>query len=162
LAKLTGERYLALWHELFGLETVALRYANVYGPRQDAHGEAGVVSIFVNQILAGERPEIHGDGWQTRDFVYVKDIARANIMALRPETPVGVYNVGSGIGTSVVQLFNLIAGGHIEPRHGPPRPGDIRHSVLDASAIERAMDWRPEIPLSEGLAETMVYFSECE
>jgi UDP-glucose 4-epimerase len=162
LAKLTGEQYLALWHELYGLETVALRYANVYGPRQDAHGEAGVVSIFVNQILAGGRPEIHGDGRQTRDFVYVRDIARANIMALRPETPIGVYNVGSGIGTSVVQLFNLIAAGPVEPRHGPPRPGDIRHSVLDPSAIERAMGWRPKIPLSEGLAETVVYFAEKE
>jgi UDP-glucose 4-epimerase len=158
LAKLTGERYIQLYHQLYGLDTVILRYANVYGPRQDAHGEAGVVSIFVNRILAGEQPVIHGDGQQTRDFVYVKDIARANVMAVEPDAPLGTYNVGSGVATSVTELFDLVAAGGTQPRHGPARPGDIRHSVLDSSAIQQALGWRVEISLPEGLAATMAYF----
>jgi UDP-glucose 4-epimerase len=158
LAKLTGERYLELFHELFGLDTVILRYANVYGPRQDAHGEAGVVSIFVNQTLAGEQPVIHGDGRQTRDFVYVEDVARANVMALQPDAPIGTYNVCTGLATSVAALFDLIAAGRLKPRYGPARPGDIRHSVLDPSAIQRALGWRAEVSLADGLAATLAYF----
>jgi UDP-glucose 4-epimerase len=155
LAKLTGERYAKLFHKLFGLDTVILRYANVYGPRQDANGEAGVVSVFADQILAGKRPLIHGDGRQTRDFVFVKDIARANLLALQPEAPAGTYNVGSGVATSVAELFDLLAAGRIQPRYGPSRRGDIRHSVLDPSAIEQALGWRAETPLPDGLAETV-------
>jgi UDP-glucose 4-epimerase len=159
VAKLAAERYLSLFHELFGLEAIVLRYANVYGPRQDAHGEAGVVSIFVNQVLTGDQPVIHGDGGQTRDFVYVADIARANLAALQPEAKSGIYNVGSGTGTSISKLFELVATGRVRPRHGPTRPGDIRHSVLDPSVIEQAFGWRVETRLAEGLAATMTYFS---
>lgn len=159
LAKLTGERYVDLFRQLFGLGAVVLRYANVYGPRQDAHGEAGVVSIFCNQILAGKQPVIHGDGRQTRDFCYVKDIARANVMALQPDAATGVFNVGSGMATSIAELFDLIAGGRVQPRYGAPRAGDIRHSLLDPTAIQRALGWRSETRLEEGLAATLSYFS---
>ena len=159
LAKLTGERYLDLAHRMDGLEAVVLRYANVYGPRQDAHGEAGVVSIFIDRVLAGEEPVIHGDGCQTRDFVYVEDIARANVMALAPGVPAGIYNAGSGVATSVAQLFDLIAAGRVQPLQGPPRPGDIRHSVLDPAFIRRAFGWRAETPLPVGLDTTLAHFA---
>ena len=162
LAKLAGEGYLDLFHRLDGLETIVLRYANVYGPRQDAHGEAGVVSIFIDRVLAGERPVIHGDGCQTRDFVYVGDIARANVMALAPGAPVGIYNAGSSVATSVAELFDLIAAGRVEPLQGPPRPGDIRHSVLNSALIERALGWRAETPLPVGLAATLAHFARMD
>ena len=160
LAKLTAEGYLRLYHSLFGLETVTLRYANVYGPRQDAHGEAGVVSIFVDKILANEQPLIHGDGGQTRDFVYVADIARANVLACQAaELAAGVYNVGSGVSTSIARLFDLLNNGRFARVHGQPRPGDIRDSALEASAIRRALNWQATVPLTEGLARTWQYFS---
>jgi len=159
LTKLTAESYLRLYHDLFGLETVALRYANVYGPRQDALGEAGVVCLFVTQILSGEQPLIHGDGLQTRDFVYVEDIARANLLALEPDIPAGVYNAGSGRASTIIKLFDLISGGRAPRVHADPRPGDIRDSVLEVSTARRALAWQVTIPLADGLQRTWAHFS---
>ena len=160
LAKLSAERYTLLYHQLYGLETVALRYGNVYGPRQDACGEAGVVSIFINDVLQGKQPEIHGDGLQTRDFVYVADIARANLLALAPETPTGVFNVGSGVATHIVDLFDMINNGRMLQVFGPARSGDIRDSVLDVTAIHHALNWSAAVHLAEGLAKTWEYFAD--
>lgn len=160
LSKLTAERYARLYGELYGLETVVFRYANVYGPRQDMLGEAGVVCLFITQILRGEQPVIHGDGLQTRDFVFVADIARANLLALSPETPPGVYNVGSGAGTSITQLFALISSGRFPPVHTQSRTGDIKHSILDSNAIKDAIGWQPQVPLREGLAQTVDYYRQ--
>jgi len=159
LTKLTAESYLRLYHDLFGLETVALRYANVYGPRQDALGEAGVVCLFVTQILNGQQPLIHGDGLQTRDFVYVEDIARANLLALGPDIPAGVYNAGGGRASTIIKLFDLISGGRAPRVHADPRPGDIRDSVLEVSTARRALAWQVTIPLADGLQRTWAHFS---
>lgn len=160
LSKWIGERYIELFHTLHGLEFTVLRYANVYGPRQDPYGEAGVVSIFVSRMLAGEPVTIHGDGEQTRDFVYVGDVAAANLRALERGNG-GVYNVGTGYATAVNQLFHILR--HLTdypraPQHGPPRPGDVRHSVLDANRAAAELGWRAETSLREGLAQTVEYF----
>jgi UDP-glucose 4-epimerase len=156
LSKHTGERYVELYGKEYGLPWVSLRYANVYGPRQDPFGEAGVIAIFCQNLVDGTEPEIHWDGEQTRDFVYVGDCARANLLAL--EAGDGqAYNVGTGIGTSINALFETladIADQNLTPRRGPRRPGDIRHSYLDCSKIEHDLGWRAEISLHEGLTRT--------
>jgi len=160
LSKWIGERYIELFHALYGLQFTVLRYANVYGPRQDPHGEAGVVSIFVSRMLAGEPVTIYDDGEQTRDFVYVWDVATANLRALEHGNG-GIYNVGTGRGTSVNRLFRTLCdltGYPYEPQYGSPRPGDVRHSVLDSTRAAAELGWRAEIPLTEGLAQTVEYF----
>jgi UDP-glucose 4-epimerase len=159
LTKLTAENYLRLYHDLYRLETVALRYANIYGPRQDALGEAGVVCLFVTQILNGEQPLIHGDGLQTRDFVYVEDIARANLLALGPDIPAGVYNAGGGRASTIIELFDQISVGRAPRVHADPRPGDIRDSVLKVSMARRALGWQVTIPLADGIQRTWEHFS---
>lgn len=156
LSKHTGERYVRLYGEEHGLPWVVLRYANVYGPRQDPFGEAGVIAIFCQNLFDGTAPEIHWDGEQTRDFVYVGDCARANLLALNGGDR-QAYNVGTGVGTSINTLFETlgdIAGHDLPPRCGPRRPGDIRHSYLDCGKIERELGWRAEVGLHEGLART--------
>ena len=155
-SKLAGEEYLATYNRLHGTKHVALRYGNVYGPRQDPHGEAGVVAIFFKRFLSGEQPRIFGDGKQTRDYVYVVDVVRATLAAA--ERDGGVYNVGTGRETSVVELFDLcrrVAGkGDVEPEFAPPRPGELQRSVLDVSRAVDELGWRPEHSLEEGLRET--------
>jgi UDP-glucose 4-epimerase len=155
-SKLAGEEYLATYNRLHGTKHVALRYGNVYGPRQDPHGEAGVVAIFFKRFLSGEQPKIFGDGKQTRDYVYVVDVVRATLAAA--ERDGGVYNVGTGRETSVVELFDLcrrVAGkGDVEPEFAPPRPGELKRSVLDVSRAVDELGWRPEHSLEEGLRET--------
>jgi UDP-glucose 4-epimerase len=162
LSKHTGERYVRLYGLEHGLHWTSLRYANVYGPRQDPCGEAGVVAIFSQNLLDGLAPEIHWDGEQTRDFVYVGDCARANLLAL--EAGDGrAYNVGMGIGTSINALFRLliaVVGKDVEPRRGPRRPGDARRSYLDWTRIEQELGWRAEVSLREGLQRTWDYFRE--
>lgn len=161
LSKHTGERYVQLFGREYGLPWVSLRYANVYGPRQDPFGEAGVIAIFCQNLLDGIMPEIHWDGEQTRDFVYVGDCARANLLAL--EGAAGqAYNVGTGIGTSINTLFETlagIAGQDLVPRRRPRRPGDVRHSYLDCGKIERELGWQAEVSLHEGLAATYRFLS---
>jgi UDP-glucose 4-epimerase len=162
LSKHTGERYVQIYGLEHDLNWTSLRYANVYGPRQDPYGEAGVISIFCQNLLDGVRPEIHWDGEQTRDFVYVDDCVRANLCAL--ETGNGqAYNVGTGRGTSINALFHTlveVSGHGLTPRRGPRRPGDARDSYLDCSKIERELNWRPEISLREGLERTWAHFQQ--
>ena len=159
-SKLAAEGYLRTYHALHGLSYAALRYANVYGPRQDPHGEAGVVAIFAGRLLRGEEARINGDGRQTRDFVYVGDVALANAAALTSDA-VGAFNVGTGEETSINTIFGLLAdltGSKQKEVHGPALPGEQRRSVVDASLIGRVMGWRPRTPLREGLAQTVSFF----
>jgi UDP-glucose 4-epimerase len=160
VSKLAGEEYLAAYNRLHGTRHVSLRYGNVYGPRQDPHGEAGVVAIFFNRLAGGETPQIFGDGRQTRDYVYVGDVARATLSAA--EVDGGVYNVGTGRETSVLELFDLcrsVAGKDVEPEFAPARPGELQRSVLDASRAVDELGWRAEHGLGEGLRETWEWFA---
>jgi UDP-glucose 4-epimerase len=175
ITKWVGERYLRFYAAEHGLTAVALRYSNVYGPRQNPHGEAGVVAIFSKRLLAGEPATINGDGRYVRDYVYGPDVARANLTALtadRPEFAPGTLtslNIGTGLGTDVNELEALVrravaatrgAGLPLpEPQHGPARPGDLRSNLVDASRAGRALDWRPTVPLAEGLALTAAWFA---
>ena len=154
-AKLAGEEYLATWNRLHGTSHVTLRFANVYGPRQLAKLEGGVVAIFTDRLRAGEDATIFGDGRQTRDFVYVGDVVEAVLAAIGRDG--GPYNVGTGEETSVLELFDAcrrIAGAHAEARHAPARPGEARRSVLDVSLAERELAWRPRTTLEDGLRHT--------
>ena len=158
-SKLAAEEYLATYNRLYGTGHVSLRYGNVYGPRQDPHGEAGVVSIFLDALLADDTPKIFGDGAQTRDYVFVGDVARASLAAA--ERDGGVYNVGTGRETSVVELLELcqrIAGTSVEPAFMPARPGEIQRSVLDITRAVDELGWRPEHSLEDGLRETYEFF----
>jgi UDP-glucose 4-epimerase len=158
-SKLAAEEYLTTYNRLYDTGHVSLRYGNVYGPRQDPHGEAGVVSIFLDALLAGDTPKIFGDGSQTRDYVFVGDVARASLAASDREG--GVYNVGTGRETSVVELLDLcqrIAGTSVEPTFMPARPGEIQRSVLDISRVVDELGWRPEHSLEDGLRETYEFF----
>ena len=158
-SKLAAEEYLATYNRLHGTKHVSLRYGNVYGPRQDPHGEAGVVAIFFNKLRDGETPKVFGDGSQTRDYVYVGDVVRATLAAA--ERDGGVYNVGTGRETSVVELLELcqrIAGTSLDPELAPPRPGELQRSVLDPSRAVDELAWRPERSLEDGLRETWEFF----
>ncbi|MGC9521786.1 MAG: NAD-dependent epimerase/dehydratase family protein [Anaerolineae bacterium] len=161
-SKYAIETYLNVYRETHGLRTTVFRYANVYGPRQDPYGEAGVVAIFVSRMLdpEGPPPVINGSGEQTRDFVYVGDCARANVMALTQETS-GVYNLGTGEETSVNELaaaIQALTGYPGEIAHGPAKAGDVARHYADASRAEAALGWRAEVDLRTGLAETVAYF----
>jgi UDP-glucose 4-epimerase len=154
VSKLAGEEYLAAYNRLYDAGHVVLRYANVYGPRQDPHGEAGVVAIFLGRLAAGERPLIFGDGAQTRDYVYAGDVARATLAAVGKQ---GVFNIGTGMETSVSELYELcrrVAGSALEAANVDARLGEVQRSVLDVSRAERELGWRPEIGLEEGLRLT--------
>jgi UDP-glucose 4-epimerase len=161
-AKLCGEAYGKVYSSLYGLEFFALRYANVYGPRQDPHGEAGVVAIFARKLLAGEVPVVNGDGTQGRDYVYVGDVVRANLAAAAAEaSATGAYNVGTGRETDVNRLFAMLrdaCGVSVEARHGEAKPGEQRRSCLDAALAASALGWTPRVTLEEGLRETVEFF----
>jgi UDP-glucose 4-epimerase len=167
-AKLSVEYYMGYYARVHGLETVALRYANVYGPRQDPHGEAGVVAIFCNRLLDGTPLTIFGDGKQTRDYVFVGDVARANVLAATRQLPaIGTldaraFNVGTSIETDVVELARLlreISGTSVEAKHAPERPGEQRRSAVDARKAQLVLGWQPKMSLREGLADTYRYFA---
>ncbi len=164
VAKLAVERYLHAFHAMHGLSAVALRYANVYGPRKHPHGEAGVVAIFCRALLEGRPFVVNGDGEQTRDYVYVGDIVRANMQATSAALAPGltVCNVGTGVETSVNQLVELLrkaAGRESTVQHGPARPGEQRRSALDPSRAQRILGWRAERSLPAGLGETFTWFN---
>jgi UDP-glucose 4-epimerase len=164
LSKHTGERYVRIFGLEHGLPWISLRYANVYGPRQDPFGEGGVIAIWCQNLMDGVTPEIHWDGEQSRDFVYVGDCARANLFALEGGDG-QAYNVGTGMGTSINALYSALAGivgWDGAPRRGPRRPGDVRHSYLDCTKIERELGWRAEVSLREGLARTWQHFRQGE
>ena len=161
VSKLAGERYLNFYRVQYGLPYVALRYANVYGPRQDPHGEAGVVAIFCSNMAAGRTSTINGSGEQTRDYVYVEDVVSANVLALEGKVPSGAYNVGTGVETSVNELYELlseIAGKDLPPEHGPAKPGEQIRSSVNPALAGRVMRWRPEVDLADGLGETLRFF----
>ena len=153
-SKLCGEEYLATYNRLHGTQHVALRLGNVYGPRQDPHGEAGVVAIFLGRIRDGDTPYIFGDGRQTRDYVYVGDVARATLAAVGHA---GVFNVGTGRETSVRELYEgcrRATGAAVEPEFGPPRLGELGRSVLDPARSARELGFRAATSLPDGLAAT--------
>jgi UDP-glucose 4-epimerase len=161
VSKLAGERYLHFYHVQYGISYAALRYSNVYGPRQDPHGEAGVVAIFCGNLAARKVSTINGTGEQTRDYVYVGDVARANVLALEGNPPSGAYNVGTAIETNVNQLYELlqeISDKNLPARHGPARPGEQLRSSIDPARASRVFGWRPEMELTAGLRETLRFF----
>jgi UDP-glucose 4-epimerase len=162
-AKLAAEEYIATWERLHGGGHVSLRLGNVYGPRQDPHGEAGVVAIFFGVLADGGRPRVFGDGTQTRDYVYVGDVVRAALAAL--EGPAGVFNVGTGIETSVLELLAAccrVAGVSVAHEHAPPRPGELHRSALDPSLAEAKLGFRAECSLEEGLRATWMWIRQEE
>ena len=168
IAKLSAEYYLAYYARLHALDTVALRYANVYGPRQDPHGEAGVVAIFCSRILEGRPLTVFGDGRQTRDYVFVKDVARANLAAAtRNLPPAGAldargFNIGTGVETSVLDLargLNRAAKATAPIEHAPARTGEQQRSSLVITKAAEQLGWRPTVSLDAGLAETFQYFA---
>lgn len=163
ISKLSAEYYLAYYGRLHGLEHVALRFGNVYGPRQDPHGEAGVVAIFCNRILEGKPLTIFGDGLQTRDYVYVGDVANAVFLGATRELPLAeridarAFNVGTGVGTSVIDLARRLqeaTGSSAEVVFAPRRAGEQQESFLDAEKARALLGWEPKVTLSEGLAKT--------
>lgn len=163
ISKLAVEHYLACWGSLYGIKGVALRYANVYGPRQNPLGEAGVVAIFSRRLLRGEPAIINGDGNQTRDYVYVGDVAEASLLALERPEVTGAVNIGTSVETSVIDLFKrlrAVAGISGEARHGPPKAGEQRRSVLDITLAKRLLGWTPRVALDEGLHRTIEHFKK--
>jgi UDP-glucose 4-epimerase len=163
-SKLAGEIYLGLYRRLYGLPSLALRFGNVYGPRQDPHGEAGVVAIFCGRILAGEAPTVFGDGEQTRDYVFVGDVVEAllaasSALAERGTALEGPFNIGTGRETSVLELVAMLAeaaGRDVEPVHAPARTGEIGRVAIDPAAAGRELGWSPAVELGDGLGRTYV------
>lgn len=162
LSKLCGEQYLSYYHRVSGLQVVSLRYANVYGPRQDPEGEAGVVAIFIQKMLNNEQAVINGNGRQTRDFVFVDDVVEANLAMMGQET-LGTYNVGTGVETSINDLFRILVqhtGSTCKEVHGPAKKGEQARSVIDSTKLRHELMWEPKTNLSDGLKKTVDYFRE--
>lgn len=160
LSKLCGEQYLSYYQRVSGLQAVSLRYANVYGPRQDPEGEAGVVAIFIQKMLNNEQAVINGNGRQTRDFVFVEDVVEANLAMMGQETQ-GTYNVGTGVETSINDLFRILVqhtGSNCKEIHGPAKKGEQARSVIDCTKLRHEVSWEPKADLSEGLKKTVEYF----
>ena len=162
ITKLVTEKYLFYYKEVHGIEHVVLRYANVYGPRQNPHGEAGVVAIFAKKLLKGESPVINGDGKQTRDYTFVGDVVKASVLALKYPGS-NIFNIGTGRETDVNELFRILRG-WLNPTcaesHGPAKQGEQLRSVISYKKIEQALGWKPRVELSEGLRLTAEYFKQ--
>jgi UDP-glucose 4-epimerase len=157
-SKLCAEQYVELFNRLYGTRHLILRYGNVYGPRQDPHGEAGVVAIFFGKLTEGATPLIFGDGMQTRDYVYVGDVVAANLAALGYEGPHEAFNIGTEIETNVVDLLaesQRVAGTEVTAEHRPARLGELDRSCLDCALARRELGWQPSVSLAQGLAETL-------
>ena len=162
VAKLATEAYLFFYRLQYGIDYAAMRYANVYGPRQDPHGEAGVVAIFCGRLLEGRACTIFGDGEQTRDYVYVGDVVRATVAAITSGVA-GAINVGTGIETNVNQLYRSLAaaaGVNMPPEYAPARPGEQSRSVISPARAGRELGWKPEVGLEDGLRRTFEYFRD--
>jgi UDP-glucose 4-epimerase len=158
--KLTVEKYLFYYNYVYGLDYVVLRYANVYGPRQNPLGECGVIAIFTDKILKGTEPLINGDGEQTRDYVYVSDVVNANVLALNATKP-EIYNIGTSKETDVNYIFDRInhyAGTNFTEKHGPPKKGEQRRSVLSFEKASEELGWQPQVDIETGLKQTTEYF----
>jgi UDP-glucose 4-epimerase len=162
ISKLAVEKYLFFYNVQYKLNYSILRYANIYGPRQNPHGEAGVVAIFSRKLINGEQPVINGDGKQTRDYTYVKDVVKANLLTLN-DTVSDIYNVGTGRETDVNELFNMINGfadrGQ-EEKHGPAMPGEQLRSVITSQKLKDKFGWSPSTTIKEGLKNTVEFFRE--
>lgn len=159
-AKAAIEIYLHYYTQVHGLDCFTLRYGNVYGPRQDPFGEAGVVSIFTQTLLDNRIPTIYGSGEQQRDFVYISDVIDANLACLNSKKP-GAYNIGTGVGTSINRMFFLLrelTNSEVTPRYGPMRTGELDRIVLDSSRARHTIGWTPQVSLETGLAKTVEYF----
>ena len=164
-SKHTVEHYLYMYNINYGLNYTVLRYPNVFGPRQDPHGEAGVVAIFTGRMLAGDPIMINGDGEQTRDFVYVGDCAKGNLLALTVDHKPGIYNLGWGRPTSINELTDVlvkITDYKLPVKHGPAKVGETMHIYLDASKVKSDLGWEPTVSLEEGLSKTVEYFQASE
>lgn len=163
-SKQCGEIYVGLYHRLHGLDYTVLRYPNIYGPRQDPKGEAGVVAIFHHQMLTGQTPTIFGDGSKTRDYLFVGDAVRANALALEPgEKTRGVFNLGWGRQVSDFEIFDGVRralGLNLEPNYADQRPGEIEHICLDATRAREILGWQPEVALDDGLARCAEYYRQ--
>lgn len=161
LTKFTFEQYLGLYRRLYGMAYVALRYPNVYGPRQDPHGEAGVVAIFTRQMLAGEQPTIFGDGAKSRDYVHVADVAAATRLLVAAGDEASVFNLGFGLEVSDRMIFDAVRdalGLKLEPRFGQVRPGEVSRIALDATRIRSARGWQPTLDYRQGIARTVEWY----
>jgi UDP-glucose 4-epimerase len=159
-SKYAVEKYLHAYKEIYGLDYISLRYGNVYGPRQDPYGEAGVVAIFANKMLHGKRPTIFGDGNQTRDFIYVEDVANANLLAMEKNTRNEVFNIATGEETSVNKIFEIIQESlktNLKPVHDPPIKGEVRRIYLDVKRAEKKLGWKPKVGLREGIERFLDY-----
>ncbi|MBL8017884.1 MAG: GDP-mannose 4,6-dehydratase, partial [Ignavibacteria bacterium] len=160
--KMCVEKYLYYYNHVYGLDYVVLRYANVYGPRQNPHGECGVIAIFTDKILNGQQPVINGPGDQTRDYVFVNDVVNANVLALDAKGPV-IYNVATTKETDVNYIFNRInrfAGTNFEEKHGPAKLGEQKRSVLSYEKIKKELGWTPKTEIEEGLKITTEFFKK--
>jgi UDP-glucose 4-epimerase len=156
-SKFAAEGYIELFRRLHGVSGVSLRYGNVFGPRQDPLGEAGVIAIFCGKLLEGGQPKIFGDGLQTRDYVFVGDVVRANLLAAESDA-FGAFNIGTGVQTSVIDLVEALApqaDGRFEAEMAPERPGEVRHIALDATRAREELGWTAETGLADGLATTL-------
>lgn len=162
ISKLSGEHYLAYYQRVCGIQTVCLRFANVYGPRQDPEGEAGVVAIFIQKMLNGEQPVINGNGRQTRDFVYVEDVVEANLSVIGQGVE-GIFNVGTSVETPVNEVFQHIrthAKSECKDVHGPAKKGEQLRSAVDPTKLKQQLGWEPKMTLAEGLGRTVDYFRQ--
>ena len=160
ISKRSGEMYLSFYHSQYGIPFISLRYSNVYGPRQNPHGESGVVAIFMEKILKGEEPTINGDGTNTRDYVFVKDVARANLLALSTEK-VGEFNIGTNTETSTNEVFRKVVSAlssSAPEKHGEARPGEQVRSVLDYRKAKEELGWEPTVYFDEGIKITAASF----
>ncbi len=160
ITKLTTEKYLFFYKEIYGIDHVILRYANIYGPRQNPHGDAGVVAIFTLKMLNGEQPIINGDGKQTRDYVFVGNVVKANVLALKYSGS-NIFNIGTGIETDVNQLFHHIkklTGSNAEEKHIPAKAGEQMRSVISSKKINEMLGWKPTVTVEEGLKRTVEFF----
>ncbi|MCS6904857.1 MAG: GDP-mannose 4,6-dehydratase [Bacteroidia bacterium] len=167
VAKVTTEHHLYYYYVTYGLPYISLRYSNVYGPRQNPHGEAGVVAIFIERLLRSEPCIINGDGLQTRDYIYVQDVIEANILALEHHLAnpdwIGTFNVGTGIETNVIQIYEEIQKNgfaEIPPSYGPPKKGEQRRSVISSERLKSQTGWKPQISLKEGIQKTVRWFRQ--
>jgi len=163
ISKHTGEHYVVLYHSLYNLPYVCLRYANVYGPRQDPLGEAGVIAIFTNKLIEKEQPTIFGDGSQLRDYIYIKDVVDANVLALLNKDAENCsFNVGTGKTTSTQEIFdklNKITNANLSPIYGPERQGDLKISSIDSSKLQK-LGWKINYTIDKGLKETVSYYNK--
>ncbi|MBF0273732.1 MAG: GDP-mannose 4,6-dehydratase [Nitrospinae bacterium] len=160
ISKMSGEHYCRFYHETYGLKTVSLRYANVYGPRQSPHGEAGVVAIFSDNLLSGKTAYINGSGEQTRDYTFVGDIAHANVLAVRHEL-IGTYNIGTGKETTVNQIFDMVKKSSESPqerKHLEAKKGEQMRSVIDTMLLKNKTNWKPETDIKDGITKTVEFF----